>query len=85
EGQDRWLQACAIYQMGFTSAYELIEHVQAALKSDDPLLRETAIAAGRRLLDHQQYLQMLQEQSGNTDFPGVRRYALAQLEKLEPL
>lgn len=85
EGQDRWLQACAIYQMGFTSAYELIEHVQAALKSDDPLLRETAIAAGRRLLDHQQYLQMLQEQSGNTDFPGVRRYALAQLEKLELL
>ena len=74
-GSDVWLRACAIARIGVLRQTELAEPVLAALDSDDALLRETALAACRTLLDPARFTALLKTHAADNRFPLVQRYA----------
>jgi AAA family ATP:ADP antiporter len=76
---DVWLQTCAIYQIGQTTAQEMINAVRQALHADDDVLRESALAAGRSLFEPDQYRRVLSEQAADDHFPVAQQYAREQL------
>jgi len=49
DGQDNWLKACALHTIGEKRISELQEHIEMALKSSEPLIRESAEFAWRNL------------------------------------
>ena len=46
---DAWLQSCTIFEIGRLRLHALSDHVLTALESDDPLVRETAQVASRKM------------------------------------
>jgi HEAT repeat protein len=52
---DRWLQACALYNIGTQGLDSLIDTVTAAVEADDAVVAETALWACQRLLDSEQF------------------------------
>ncbi len=72
-GADRWLSICAIFFIGSTQQVDLIEQVQSALRADDPLLRETALAAYRTLSASEGFTMLLAAHANDDPSPLVRR------------
>ncbi|MDQ4077816.1 MAG: HEAT repeat domain-containing protein [Chloroflexota bacterium] len=78
QDNDPWLRACAIYQIGVREQHDLYWMVSEALAAEDPLVRETALAVSRKLVDRQRWDEVLHAQ-GDAPFPSVRHYAQAYL------
>jgi hypothetical protein len=78
---DPWLRSCAIFEIGQLGATELVEPVVAALHSDHMLVSETALAACRSLLETGRLNHILKEQAAQQQFPQLRRYAQALLQR----
>jgi len=72
---DPWLRACAIFRIGVSQCNELAGLVADALEADDVLVREAALAAGRRLFDRQRFSDILTAQARDAGSPTIRHYA----------
>lgn len=68
ENGDPWLQACAIFRAGILLDPELTPAVEAGLASKNALVRETALVAGRRLLDPAELAYLLEGEATSTAF-----------------
>jgi ATP:ADP antiporter, AAA family len=77
---DSWVRACAIYELGALGRLDLIGPVLAALLSDEPLLRETALHSCRCLLEPGELIQLLKDHAANDPSPRVSVYARMMLE-----
>jgi hypothetical protein len=49
DGRDNWLRACALYTIGEKRMVELQEYVKEACRSLNPLIRESAELAWRKI------------------------------------
>lgn len=74
---DPWLRACAIFRTGLLGDPSLAPLAIDALRSDDPVVCETALAVCGQLLAPSHLAAILSEQSTLAAFPAVRRYARA--------
>jgi len=74
---DPWLQACAIYEAGQRGMSRLAASVQAALDSEDAVVREAALEARRQLADKVQVLPLTTARTGQPDRALDRGYAVA--------
>lgn len=72
---DPWLRACAIFRIGVSQCNELAGVVAEALEADDVLVREAALAAGRRLFDRQHFSDILMAQARDASSLVIRHYA----------
>lgn len=82
KSDDGWLRALAVYRIGALSLPDLADAITSALQADDALLRETALAAGRQVLDREHYLRVLHAQASDDRYPGAQQYAQAYLRQL---
>jgi hypothetical protein len=78
-GPDPWLRACALYRIGVTRDHTLAHLVMDGLQAEVALVRESALAACRYLLEAAQLRQILTSHAGDTRFPSVGQYARAML------
>jgi HEAT repeat protein len=82
EGQTAWLSSCAIFTTAQIKDQALTEEVRQSTQSDNPLIRETALAALRRLLSYQD-LRQTAEQHLRDPSAKVRDYATWLVEGLQ--
>ncbi len=85
-GDDPWLRACAVFTIGLAPEPQhescwpgLTPLVVEALNAGDDLVRETALAACRRILDPGRVAEVAAEQAHQASLPLTRRYALSLL------
>jgi hypothetical protein len=80
---DPWLRACALFRIGQLGLQELFPLVEAALKAEHAIVRETAVVASRSLVGADQFRQILMEQAANLGFPEVARYTQHLLQEVK--
>ena len=83
-GADLWLQACAVFEIGALGKSKLNHVALAALNSQNPLLRETALASCRSLLEPRHFQEVLRFHATADPSPKVSTYAKMLLEIQHP-
>lgn len=81
-GRDPWLRACAIYRIGALGERSLAPLVMEGLEDDEALVRETALAACRSLLEPEHFRRVLAGHAEGSGYPAVGRYARALLGQI---
>jgi ATP:ADP antiporter, AAA family len=80
---DPWLQSCALFQIGRLGQAELAGHARAQLLAPNPLVRESALAACRRLLPPAEFRQALETQLAAAGPPRLASLARDWWQELE--
>lgn len=82
QGPDGWLSACALHRVGLLGLHSLASVVIASLEAVDPVVREAALAACRRLLEPGDLSRVAMTQANDVRFPTVQGYARSILVEL---
>lgn len=82
---DYWIAACCLYAFGENSWLDLDAAIDAALRSESSLLRETALSAACRFMSPESCQDILRRHAAADDpFPTVRDYARRRLVACDP-